>query len=408
MSYRFVKITSFYRNFLNYYYQKYPDIVNYSFVEQLNHILKEGFGWADFFKIHLNELGVDAHELIFNAGPIQRKWAEENNLKITGEDLIVEQLKKLKPDVIFFQDSMSFSPSFYNRVRDEVPSVKKLIGWCCSPFSELQLKNFHYFDFVFTCSPHFLNIFINEGIKAFELNHAFESTLIPKIEENNNYPESDLIFIGSFFINKDFHDFRLKLVEELLKTNIDISLFANVAKESNLTLYSRQGAYLFSRLLYNMGLKQLVFKLEPLKKSFLLKELPHKQKYSEIFLNRVNNTPLFGIEMMKAIHKSKIGFNSHGGVAGDYAANMRLFEVTGVGSCLITDNKKNIQNLFEPDKEVVVYNSLEECKEKVLWLVNNPAQREEIAKAGQLRTLKEHNFSNRAEKLNSIILSELK
>jgi len=103
----------------------------------------------------------------------------------------------------------------------------------------------------------------------------------------------------------------------------------------------------------------------------------------------------------------KIGFNSHGEIAGEYAANVRLFEVTGAGSCLITDWKKNLDTFFEIDKEVVTYKSTEECIEKVQWLINHPEERKEIAKAGQKRTLRDHTFKQRAEQLNSIIQKEL-
>ena len=31
--------------------------------------------------------------------------------------------------------------------------------------------------------------------------------------------------------------------------------------------------------------------------------------------------------------------------------NIRMFEATGVGSCLLTDHKQNLQDLFIPDEE---------------------------------------------------------
>ena len=35
------------------------------------------------------------------------------------------------------------------------------------------------------------------------------------------------------------------------------------------------------------------------------------------------------------------------------AGNIRMFEITGVGSCLLTENFNNIPQLFDIDKEVV-------------------------------------------------------
>jgi spore maturation protein CgeB len=86
---------------------------------------------------------------------------------------------------------------------------------------------------------------------------------------------------------------------------------------------------------------------------------------------------------------------------------MRLFEATGVGTCLITDWKKNLQQLFEPDKEIVVYESAEEMVEKTKWLLNHPREREEIASAGKERTMKDHTYARRAEQLNLYIMEKL-
>jgi len=105
---------------------------------------------------------------------------------------------------------------------------------------------------------------------------------------------------------------------------------------------------------------------------------------------------------------SKIGFNMHGEVAGDYAANVRLFEITGVGSCMVTDWKKNLNEIFEIDKEAVAFSSGDECIEKIKWLLDHPKEREEIAIAGQKRVLRDHTFKIRASQLNEIILKELK
>jgi spore maturation protein CgeB len=107
--------------------------------------------------------------------------------------------------------------------------------------------------------------------------------------------------------------------------------------------------------------------------------------------------------MYEIISQSKITLNNHIDDAKNEAANMRLFEATGVGTCLLTDWKENLHELFEPDREVVTYKSVEECIEKVKWLLDHPQEREAIAKAGQARTLKDHTFAQRAIQLDEII-----
>ena len=41
--------------------------------------------------------------------------------------------------------------------------------------------------------------------------------------------------------------------------------------------------------------------------------------------------------------------------------------------------------------------------EKVNYLLENPAERDKIAKAGQARTLRDHTFFHRAEYINELI-----
>ncbi|MGD1008176.1 MAG: glycosyltransferase, partial [Ignavibacteriaceae bacterium] len=45
--------------------------------------------------------------------------------------------------------------------------------------------------------------------------------------------------------------------------------------------------------------------------------------------------------------------------------------------------------------------------EKVKWLLNNPKEREAIAKAGQQRVLKDHTLESRVRLLDEIIRKEL-
>jgi spore maturation protein CgeB len=86
---------------------------------------------------------------------------------------------------------------------------------------------------------------------------------------------------------------------------------------------------------------------------------------------------------------------------------MRLFETTGVGACLLTDWKENLSELFEPGKEVLTYRSVEECVEKVNYILEHEDERDSIAAAGQRRTLREHTFDNRAARIDEIIRSVL-
>ena len=114
------------------------------------------------------------------------------------------------------------------------------------------------------------------------------------------------------------------------------------------------------------------------------------------------NPASYGLAMYELLLRSKVTLNMHAGFASTWTGNMRLFEATGIGTCLVTDWKENISQIFSPDSEVVTYKSVQECIEKVQWLLNNPGQRKEIASAGQRRTLHDHTYANRVEEIDSL------
>jgi len=117
--------------------------------------------------------------------------------------------------------------------------------------------------------------------------------------------------------------------------------------------------------------------------------------------------PIYGLEMYSVLKKSKIVFNMHTDLAYGNVANMRMFEATGVGSCLLTDNGNNLSDLFEEDQEIVTYSSFDECVEKVQYLLEHEKEREAIAMKGQKRTLKDHTTQNRCEQINEVFQSML-
>jgi spore maturation protein CgeB len=406
MSYRFVKISIYYKELLNYYYSKFPDVINEPYEKHFRHFMGQGFGWSDYFQTYLKQLGVEAYEIVLNSEPLQKAWAKEHNIE-ADKNLLIAQLKEIKPDVILIHDFNALSPAFIKLIKEEIPGIKKIIGYCCSPFSLSQMEVFKHYDFVLTCSPLFARILGEKGIMSYYFPHAFETSLLPKIQQANNFLSTDFIFIGSFIKGADFHDLRIKVIEELVKENIDLTIYSNIRTESAISLFLKQFDYLVANGLKKIGLNKLAQNIPVVNKALQLNEMPGKSKFSKKFLEKVNRTQLFGIDMLQAISKAKIGFNIHGGIASDYAANIRMFEVTGAGSLLLTDNKKNIRDFFEPDYEIVTYSTAAECIDKTKWLLNNPEKIKAIADAGHQRCTRDHNIQKRVALLNEIILKNL-
>lgn len=366
----------------------------------------DSFGWANFFQKNLSKLGIDAYEIVYNAIPLQRAWAAEHGTNLEGKELLLYQIKVIKPDVILFQDSNLFNGDWIKFLREQIPSVKLISGWCCSPFTQKQLSLNKSYDFMLTCSPLFDKQFKEYGLKSFQLKHAFDPDILKKINFNERKQTIDFLFTGSFVQSSDFHNERTQIIEELINSGINIKLFSKLNIDSPAILFSKQVSYLLVKIFLALGFEKIIDRSLTLKKFTTLNEMPGNPNFSNRLRNIVEK-PLYGLDMFKILAGSKISLNIHGGVAGNYAANMRLFEATGAGSCLITDWKKNLNEIFEIDKEVVAFKTAEECVEKVRWLLNHSTEREKIARAGQNRVLKDHTFEIRANQLNEIINQEL-
>ena len=68
--------------------------------------------------------------------------------------------------------------------------------------------------------------------------------------------------------------------------------------------------------------------------------------------------------MYRLLRDARISLNRHIAEAEGHANNMRLYEATGVGSLLLTDEGSNLAELFEPGREVVTYAGVDDLVEK--------------------------------------------
>jgi len=77
----------------------------------------------------------------------------------------------------------------------------------------------------------------------------------------------------------------------------------------------------------------------------------------------------------------------------------RTFEVPGSGGFLLTDRVPHLEDYFELDKEVGVFESTDELVEQVGWWLAHPQEREAVAEAGYRRVLAEHTYDHRFQEI---------
>jgi spore maturation protein CgeB len=345
MNYRFLKITTVYESFLRTIYTNNINLKSLNYNLQYQFIMNQFFGWSDSYEYYLEKLGYETSQIITNAQTLQNTWAKENDIK-NGSNILVEQIKKIDPEILFIQDPNSIDYKVLSYLKKELKNLKLIIAYRCAPSNEDAYKLFDFCDIILTCTEGFKKHFEEKNLKCEILSHAFDVRILDKINPNKN---NDIIFVGSIIVKEGFHNERKKFIEYLQESNISIRV------------------------------------------------------YSEQF-----NNACYGLDYFNLLSSSYININNHIDIAGSSAGNMRLFETTGVGTCLLTDYKENISNFFDIDSEIVCYKNFEEAVEKIIWLNNHPKAVAGIAKKGQLKTLEKYSYSVKTEELNQIINKYLK
>jgi len=83
--------------------------------------------------------------------------------------------------------------------------------------------------------------------------------------------------------------------------------------------------------------------------------------------------------------------------------NQRVFDCPAAGGFLLTDRQAHLQELFDVEREVVTYGTLDEARETLAWFRGRPAARKEIVARAQKRILGEHTYRHRLETLASVL-----
>jgi spore maturation protein CgeB len=107
--------------------------------------------------------------------------------------------------------------------------------------------------------------------------------------------------------------------------------------------------------------------------------------------------------MYRVLAGARIALNRHGAVAEGHANNMRLFEATGVGTMLLTDERSDLDELFVTEQEVVTYANAADLVDKARWYLDREQERAAVAAAGKARTLASHTYAVRMRELIEIL-----
>ena len=408
---RIQSLTTVNLKYLDQFYSDKGHAGQTSYELMLKELLHDGHGWSDFLSVALQKHGVEMEVVVGNAVDLQHQWALENgvvNLNENSEfDIISAQICKYSPDVLFITDYWYYTAEFITYIKKICPAIKSVIIWCGAPFRDPSI--FKVSDLVLSCIPNLVDQFRSMGIKSELLDHAFEPRILERLNHDLD-PVIDFVFIGSIVLRNQFHIERERLLTRLVD-QIDIEIWSdltNVGRSDRARLNAKRLVYDLVEILRRQGISESLLQRIPIvDKVMKWKERPAIPRQVNRRLLSQLHPPLFGLKMFQKIQESKMVLNKHIDISARNSSNLRLYEVTGVGSCLITDWKMDIGRNFEPDKEIVTYRTAEECLEKVTYLLDHENTRREIAIAGQKRTLRDHTYDRRAPQLISYIQASL-
>jgi hypothetical protein len=391
---RLVRVTQYYEAYLKSRESRFPHATVRPYQTQLDDLLRDCFTGDLSWRQALAGHGYDVHILVANDRQLQSAWAGEHGVEVNAarwrEEIVARQLASLAPDIVWLDDLHVFSTDFIRELRAGLPQVKLWMGWSGSPLPrQADLK---VYDLFLSNIPEQVAHFRSLGLAAEYLPHAFPG-MVSELLGAAPPDQIPFTFVGSLFSGPGGHNGRLELL-------------AYLAKHSPLTLYASLPQDLVKKPVktaFYHAFSNAIYRLHP------RAELPWKwrKRHAVFILKDRLSQPVFALDMYRVLAQSMVTLNQHIDVSRGSASNLRLFEATGVGTCLLTDWKSNLPDFFELDREVVTYRSREECVEKFEWLSHHPREREEIARAGQRRTLADHTYSNRAIRLGEILAKRL-
>lgn len=412
-----------------------------SYEATLDECRKNGLLYPGGLKAELEKFGVTMLEVLVDAPKLQTKWLRENNPVLAAQpfdlnEVFFEQLCSFKPDVVYFQTFFSLAPQVRRRIKTVCPSVRIVCGhrgfpiFDCSEFADV--------DAAFLGYPRFHEHWHKVGVKTFYHLHCFDEQLLPAVQKKAAEIEPiDLSFVGTTGWGSNDHEGRyLDLRRVLRATNLVVYGF-EIPKTRPVLPPVVSGLRPMLRRVLLGGLQRL-----PESALFGMRNLGERgvpgfakaaqaalrwkrygpdvvkpiagseewywrePKIGELFPDRMR-PPRFGVDYFAVLAASKITWNRHQSTEGA-GANMRLFEGCGVGTCQLSDDLPEVTEVYEPDKEILVYQTIDECIEKARWLLDHPAERAKIAKAGQERTMREHTVKVRAPVLYQHLTDLLK
>jgi spore maturation protein CgeB len=376
---RFALLNTDYQGFVDWLYTDTPGLADRSYRAQFDARLATYFAEGDAHSAALREMGHESSDFFVNNVRLQRAWALEHRLPSArvlspggprrfmsavpwlGQhrgalqdaamlDVLAAQLEDLRPEIVIDFAAAGLPGGWLRQV---VPEAM-IVGFA-EPPSLTTGTVFDEFDLVLAPSERMLEIVERQGAKGALVRFGFDDRVLRALPPDAiDIPP--ISFVGSL---SPLHSARLTLIE---------TLCAHFGEQVGV-----------------WGILDNVSRQSPVRPCY--------------------HGPAFGLGAYRIMRSSAVTINVHSDVEPIDADNMRLFEATGVGACLVTDRRANLAAIFEPGREVLDFGDSKEAVSLIHALLADEPRRRAVGQAGQKRTLRDHTYAVRSHEILSAINS---
>jgi hypothetical protein len=365
---------------------------------QLQAYLQDGFQQSEVASVGLRTLGWDCCDFVATHAGLCRQWSRERGRKLgyrnVDRNALLAAVREYRPDVLLMYHHLFFDEEWVMKLRQMVPKVR-VVAWC--GVSVERRADLASYDAVITCNVELVKQFQSLDLNAHHVPFAFDPASRARALRCKSSRRYGVTFLGQVVTHSDFHAGRASLLERIAE-NCPIDIFSSWrGPVSPLTPTAHRLCRRLVQLLSGVrGYSgQPRFPVAPLSSSDGRSIGP----YATI------HPPRYGVRYLRTMCDSMVTLNHQPKCAGTSASNMRLIEAAGVGACLLTDYKDDLDAILKPDSEVMVFRNYQECLDKIHFLLRRPSMTQRLRQNAVGRVNRDHNPVKLGIRLNTLFRS---
>jgi spore maturation protein CgeB len=332
--------------------------------------------YGDAYVEAMHAAGLAAEQVVPLCRPLQYAWAAENGIRTPPlwldrrpfrwpwtrrgrgkpsdaalSRIVDVQVEAFQPDVLWVFSGVPVTRRDIARWRRSCGKV--VLWWSCALRDDVP---YDAFDLILTGFPPWVDEFRRRNVRAEYLPHAFDARMASLSVPSWDRRSPSVAFVGNL---SSAHHERISFLEAVSR-QVDMDF-------------------------YGAGIEHLP------------DGSPLRSRY---------RGAAWGRDMYAIYGRHALVLEVSGDLPGRWSFSKRLFESTGMGACLVTEETTNLPDLFTPGEEVATYTDLRSCVETIGELTSHPARASEIAMAGQRRTHTSHTYDARVADLINLLSLE--